>query len=375
MLWLMLLATAPSFVTGDLVNLRDAPKDGAVIVRLRIDTPVKVHRTIGANADVSIDTPTRTLRGFVPSNLISTERETVDALVSKLENAATQVDAHFYAARLLALDPTEARASYLREKLPGVSNDILARSDARPTLLAVCEANEYEDVPASYAARVILLGAIEKGDLVPREVDDETRTQIEASPWFVVGQHQPLDGSPFLGVNARMSWNEGREFDAPNDMSGNPQLVLGPCDEPGTIYATREMFAVPTEKASKKETLGAGSGPVTWLLGHGALVPFGEIAVDVEYHENPDVAEGVLHNRDVVIGERAIAGEGAPQEGYQARSIGWFSFSPKGDRMGLIEIEASSPEGASSLSVSLIGVTPEGAVEPRGTVDIANGGC
>ena len=100
MLWLMLLATAPSFVTGDLVNLRDAPKDGAVIVRLRIDTPVKVHRTIGANADVSIDTPTRTLRGFVPSNLISTERETVDALVSKLENAATQVDAHFYACLL-----------------------------------------------------------------------------------------------------------------------------------------------------------------------------------------------------------------------------------------------------------------------------------
>jgi hypothetical protein len=140
---------------------------------------------------------------------------------------------------------------------------------ALPALLAsgvhvgVCREKEDALYPRGATARIELLVEVENG--VAHEVDvghvgspSRVVAALSRTRWFALDE----DGvaaiaGPFADARVVYSWNETDDGDTepPGIGDDSAKLVLGACDQPGTLYAT-EALAMPRRDDS--------SGDATW---------------------------------------------------------------------------------------------------------------
>ena len=170
-----------------------------------------------------------------------------------------------------------------------------------PVYVAVCREVREDVFPRGAGMRIELLAALEGGTLQPVELGvvrspSPLVSRIGGLEWhFLAPDGSSGRAERFADARLVYGWNEPEEDgEAPGIGDDEALLVLGACEMPGTVYATRPVGAVALAKAGardekrvREEILRAGSGNAIDVVRVGdAVIGRGRVTPDRSLIEN-----------------------------------------------------------------------------------------
>jgi len=233
------------FVQASLLAMHiNAQPDSKIGHWVHINTPVEILSVQKQMIEVRlVDRPDEhPVTGWVDRDYLSETPITFQIAQSQLSAAQMRGDVHestIWNERLVALNPTHAGSWAGLGDLPPTTAQV-----------AICEGE-----------RAHLLGTLSDDGFQPGGHWDGTQEQLEmlsTHRWLRVGKSglTPVSHSPFVSPFATPTWNErGYSAYASGTCDGicDEQLsvVLGPCDNPGSLYVSAPI-AIPTDPVSDR---------------------------------------------------------------------------------------------------------------------------
>lgn len=276
------------FIHHDFTELKERPSpESPVIARLRVNTEVEAMEDGSRWVRVTEIRSERRVTGYIRSEALSTTPLSYEHAMQRAGQALAKnpSEAAAWAERALAisgggprqylptlqfLEKAYRRAGRIKraQRIERTITDL--QSGQKDLWIAACLPKKRGQEPAGAGHRVVVLAHSTRDglrSLTPggaagqAQVLAELRSALPllgAESWFSItptGSKETLSGTPFL--NASIINAEGT-----GSFTDTPKIVLGSCDDPGTLYSNRPLTPVrwgdsePEEKVLMERALG-----------------------------------------------------------------------------------------------------------------------
>ncbi len=263
------LPAASAFVAADVANLRKAAApDAPIVQQLRIGAPVDVVAAAAGWSEVKAVLGTgRVVQGFVKADLLAPSPLDVKAAKLAFWRALDEAkldDALLLAQRIAAQAPGDESAQrLLRDALRARGDtDGALRVDA--ILKGAVRVHVAQCVAGVGAVLIVQLDGDARRTTLPCEAGNDARSgdrnlalreparlarSLAVEPWFELkGDGTVRDVGPLEFADARAA--APRDDGRAGGVLQGARVVLGPCSEPGAVFATAPLAPIPARTAS-----------------------------------------------------------------------------------------------------------------------------